>query len=105
VVFSRTLTTADWPNTTLATGPIIDEVMARKHATGGDMITYGGSSFVAALIQHQLVDEFFLFVNPTAIGRGASPFQSLTAYQPLTLVDARKFDCGMAVMHYTLPRP
>jgi dihydrofolate reductase len=69
------------------------------------MITYGGSSFVAALIQHQLVDEFFLFVNPTAIGRGASPFQSLTAYQPLTLVDARKFDCGMAVMHYTLPRP
>lgn len=104
VVFSHTLTTSPWPNTTLATGPLADEATALKHATGGDMITYGGSSFVASLIQHRLVDEFFLFVNPTAIGRGASPFQSLTAYQPLTLVDARKFDCGVAVMHYTLPR-
>ena len=104
VVFSRTLTTSTWPNTTLATGPLADEVLALKHATGGDMIAYGGSSFVAALIQHQLVDEFFLFVNPTAIGRGASPFQALTAYQPLKLVDARKFDCGMVVMHYMLPR-
>ena len=103
VVFSRTLTTAPWPNTTLATGPIADEVTALKHTTGGNMITYGGSSFVASLIQHQLVDEFFLFINPTAIGRGAAPFQALTAYQPLKLVDARKFDCGMAVMHYTRP--
>jgi len=67
------------------------------------MITYGGSSFVASLIQHQLVDEFFLFINPTAIGRGAAPFQALTAYQPLKLVDARKFDCGIAMMHYTRP--
>jgi hypothetical protein len=43
-------------------------------------------------------------VTLTAIGRGASPFQALTLYQPLTLVNARTFDCGVAVMHYTLPR-
>ncbi len=105
VVFSRTLQKSDWPNTTLATGPIADEVLALKHATGGDMIAYGGSSFGSSLVQHQLVDEFFLFVNPTAIGRGASPFQALNTYQPLKLVDARKFDCGIVLMHYTLPRP
>ncbi|MFZ9858268.1 MAG: dihydrofolate reductase family protein [Roseiflexaceae bacterium] len=105
VVFSRTLTESPWPHTTLATGLLTDEIMALKQATGGDIITYGGSSFAAALIQHQLVDEFFLFVNPTAIGQGTSPFQSLTAYQSLTLVDTRKFDCGIVLMHYTLPRP
>ncbi|MEY3990431.1 MAG: hypothetical protein RI985_1512 [Chloroflexota bacterium] len=103
VVCSRQLTTSPWANTTIATGDAGTTMRALKQTAGGDVICYGGSSLVASLIQHQLVDEFFLFVNPTAIGRGASPFQALTLYQPLTLVDARKFDCGIAVMHYTLP--
>ena len=104
VVCSRQLTSSPWPNTTIATGEARATIHALKQTPGGDIICYGGTTLIASLIQHQLVDEFFLFINPTAIGCGATPFQSLTAYQPLTLMDARTFDCGIAVMHYTLPR-
>ncbi len=63
---------------------------------------YGGASFVAALIKQGLVDEFHLFVNPTAIGNGLPIFNELSPRQPLTLVKSVAFDCGVVLLHYKL---
>ncbi len=100
VVFSKTLTKSEWANTTLATGDIVEEITALKQQSGGDIIAYGGSTFVSNLIKNNLIDEYHLFVNPTAIGRGMPIFAGLAANLNLKLVNATAFDCGIVVLCY-----
>lgn len=70
VVFSKTLTSSEWENTTIANGFLADEINALKKQNGTDMIVYGGGKFVASLLKEKLIDELHLFINPVAIGKG-----------------------------------
>ena len=100
VVFSRTLAKSVWDNTTLASGDLVEEITALKAQPGQDIIAYGGAAFVASLVRHNLIDDYHLFVNPAAIGKGLSIFSALEGKQALTLVKATPFDCGIVVLHY-----
>lgn len=100
VVFTKTLTESVWDNTVLATGDLADEINTLKKQDGKDIIVYGGATFVSALIRHGLIDEYHLFVNPTAIGSGMSIFGQLERNLPLRLVRATPFACGEVVLHY-----
>ena len=100
VVFTQTLAKSAWNNTVLAKGNLVDEITKLKTQGGQDIIAYGGTTFVSALVKHGLIDEFHLFINPTAIGSGMSIFKELDHKQDLTLVRATSFDCGMVVLHY-----
>ncbi|MFZ4620587.1 MAG: dihydrofolate reductase family protein [Bacteroidota bacterium] len=100
MVFSRTLKHSQWNNTTLASRNIVDEVNALKQKSGGDIIVYGGASFVSSLIEHGSIDEFNLFVNPVVIGRGLTIFAGTQPMQKLTLITARQFDCGIVLHKY-----
>ena len=55
-------------------------IKALKKQAGGDIIAYGGGNFVSDLIKHNLIDEYHLFINPTAIGNGMTIFKSLETY-------------------------
>lgn len=57
VIFSTTLETSIWPNSVLAKGDFVDEVMTLKGTCNKDIIAYGGSSFANSLIRAGLVDE------------------------------------------------
>ena len=100
VVFTCTLDQSEWPNTVLAKGDLVDEITKLKSQSGKDMIAYGGATFVSALIKHGLIDEFHLFVNPTARGTGKSIFQELASKQALKLKHATAFACGIVVLCY-----
>ncbi len=98
VVFTKSLIQSIWSNTILAKGELENEVNALKNKSGGDMIAYGGGKFVSSLIQHNLIDEYHLFINPTAIGNGLPIFKELNQYLNLELMECKKFDCGIALM-------
>ncbi|MBC9915085.1 dihydrofolate reductase family protein [Chitinophaga varians] len=100
VVFSRTQTEHGWKNTVLVNENLTEEVARLKKSPGGDIITYGGSSFAASLIQEHLIDEFHLFVNPMAIGKGLPIFHQLHQQLPVKLVSATSFSCGIVVLFY-----
>lgn len=100
VVFTRTLDESAWENTVLAKGDLADEITKLKQEDGGDLIVYGGATLVSALIRANLIDEYHLFVNPTAIGQGLSIFAELTQNRSLKLVKSTAFDCGIVVMQY-----
>ena len=97
IVFSKTLESSAWDNATLATGDVAEEVTALKNAPGGDIIAYGGSSFAGSLAQHDLIDEYHLFVNPTALGSGMPVFRER---KKLKLRESRAFECGIVVLVY-----
>ena len=100
VVISNTLTESPWENAVVAGGDLAETVNQLKAQPGGDMIAYGGSTFVSDLIAKGLLDELHLFVNPTAIGAGLPVFPNLGAYQQLRLVAAQPFDCGITALHF-----
>ena len=104
VVFTRSLDRSEWENTVLAKGDLVDEITKLKNQEGGDIIAYGGATFVSALIQHRLIDEFHLFINPAAIGKGLTIFKDLDSKQNLALVKSTAFDCGVVVLNYKLQR-
>ena len=104
VVFSHTLDETKWANTVLAKGDLVTEITQLKQQSGRDIYACGGATFASALIEHGLIDEYFLFINPVAIGDGLTIFKQLTAKQALTLVEAVTFACGIVVLHYELKR-
>lgn len=100
VIFSRTLQKSEWPNAIVANGEIVDSVNHLKKQPGKDILVYGGTSFVASLIEHNLVDEYHLLVNPIALGSGQKIFSGLPAVLRLNLVTNRAFSCGTVLLCY-----
>ncbi|MBJ8345468.1 dihydrofolate reductase family protein [Antrihabitans sp. YC2-6] len=104
VVVSNTLTESPWQNAVVAGGDLVETITELKSRPGGDLIAYGGGTFVADLIANGLLDELHLFVNPTAIGAGMPVFPA-GAYAPLQRVNATATECGITVLHYAPKRP
>jgi dihydrofolate reductase len=104
VVFTKTLDRSLWDNTDIATGNLTDEINKLKNQAGNDIIAYGGATFVSTLIKSALIDEFHLFISPTAIGNGMAIFKELDGRQNLTLIKATSFNCGIVVLNYELKR-
>ncbi|GJM34901.1 MAG: pyrimidine reductase [Saprospiraceae bacterium] len=100
IVFTKTMHNADWENTTLEHGDLAEKVNELKQQSGGDIIAYGGSEFVSSLIKEELIDEYHLFVNPTAIGKGLAIFGEIEGKLALELSHAKAFSCGIVVLCY-----
>jgi dihydrofolate reductase len=100
VVFTKTLTKSRWINTDIATGNFIEEVSKIKSQNGGDIIVYGGASFDSSLIKEKLIDEFYLFINPVAIGNGMTIFKDLNEIRKYTLMESKAFECGIVLLRY-----
>ena len=103
IIFTKTLDKSEWENTHLAKGNLADEVKALKNQHGKDIIVYGGSSFVSALIKEQLIDEYHLFVNPVVLGRGWRIFDQIENWQQLQLKKSIVYKSGI-VLHCYEPK-
>ena len=104
VVFSRTIKESVWANTIVANGDLVEEVEKLKRQEGKDIIVYGGATFVSNLIKENLIDEFYLAINPAAIGRGLSIFGNLKATLKLKLIQSNVFPSGKVVNQYELEK-
>ena len=101
VVFTKTLDKSTWENTVLAKGNVADEVNKLKVQEGKDIIVYGGAGFVTSLIKEGLIDELYLFLNPTAIPRGLTIFGETANNISLKLNESKAFDCGIVLLKYS----
>jgi dihydrofolate reductase len=100
VVFTKTLNKSKWINTDIATGNLIEEVNKIKNQNGRDIVVYGGASFDSSLIKEKLIDEFYLFINPVAIGNGMTIFKDLNEIQKYTLIESKAFESGIVLLRY-----
>ena len=100
IVFTKTLATSVWPNTELANGELADEIKKLKNQDGKDIVVYGGSSFVSALIREGLIDEFQFYINPVAIGKGVHIFDQVQGFQQLKLKKSKVFASGIIFVVY-----
>lgn len=100
LVFSKSPGPSSWHNTRVTAGDLVEVITELKNQNGKDIIVYGGGSFVSSLIKAGLIDEYHLFINPTAIGDGMTIFKRLTNKQPFNLLKSLAFACGIVVNCY-----
>jgi dihydrofolate reductase len=101
IVFSRTMSSVDWNNTTLVNDDVVGMVRRMKNETGSDMTILGSGSIVTLLAAAGLVDVFQVVVIPVALGAGKSLFSGLTQRLELVLTNTRVFGNGSVVLWYT----
>ncbi|MGA7370506.1 MAG: dihydrofolate reductase family protein [Nitrososphaeraceae archaeon] len=100
VVFTKTLNKSEWINTDIATGDLLEEISKIKSQNGRDVVVYGGASFDSSLIKEKLIDEFYMFINPVAIGNGMTIFNDLNEIQKYSLIESKVFESGIVLLRY-----
>jgi dihydrofolate reductase len=100
VVFSRSLTTADWANTTIAAGDTAAEIDKLRHGGDGHIVAWGGVSFWRSLMRLDLIDEFRLDLHPYVAGEGTRLFDNDPDNYRLDLVTSTEFSNGIIGLHY-----
>jgi dihydrofolate reductase len=74
-VFSSTLTTADWNNTTIIPGDPVAAVRELKEQGDRHLMIYGYGQLAQTLLEHGLVDKLSFVINPVVVGSGATLFR------------------------------
>lgn len=104
VVFSRTLTSVDTPNTRLATGTLAEEVARLRAEDGDGDIGIGGAELATQAAELDLVDEYRSRVCPVLVGGGTPYFARDERQVPLELVGHRVFDNGVVALRHRVVR-
>ena len=102
VVFSNSLASADWSETTIATGDLAEAVTRLKQErSGGYLLALGGARFARSLVATGLIDEYRLVVQPVVLGGGVRLFDSPLTIKPIS---TKAFSRG-AVAHVFAANP
>ncbi len=101
IVFSRTLRTAEWENTTIIRDLSPAAIEGMKKEQGDDMIMFGSGSIVSMLTQHRLIDEYQLIVTPVFIGSGKPMISGIASKLSLDLKDVKRYPSGNILLRYT----
>jgi dihydrofolate reductase len=99
IVFSRTLQSTDWNNTTLVKDDMFGAIKKLKE-TGKDCTILGSGSIVTQLAEHGLIDEYQFMIDPIALGSGKQVFNGLNTKLELTLAGHKVFKSGVVILTY-----
>jgi dihydrofolate reductase len=99
-VVSATLDKAEWTNSTVLDGDVVEAVSTLRDGPGGDIAVHGSAQLVQTLLDNDLVDELRLMVFPVVLGRGKRLFGETSGKKPLRLVDSRAVGDGVNILVY-----
>jgi dihydrofolate reductase len=101
-VASRSLTQGDmtWNSTLLSPSNAIGDIAALRAQDGGDMVIWGSSSLVTALLAEGLVDELNLMIEPILLGGGKRIFPEDGTARPMKLVKCVTASTGVQICTY-----
>ena len=100
-VASRMLTEPlAWQNSMLLQGDVAEAVVALKQQGGDDLHVIGSTTLVRTLIEHDLVDEFRVMIDPVLLGGGKRIFRDDGALRPLRLLDSKVTTTGAILATY-----
>ena len=101
LVFSKTLKSADWNNTTLIKENASAEIKKLKEEGGGDMYVFGSANLSETFIHDDLFDEYRIGIAPVILGSGRPLFKPGISSKNLSLVSTQQLLTGGVVLKYT----
>src|SRR4029078_1971047 len=99
-VVSKTLESADWENSTILGGDLVDDVTKLKNEVDGVILVAGSAQLVQGLLEHDLVDELRLMVFPIVLGEGKRLWGETTDKKRFTLADSKTVGEGIAILTF-----
>lgn len=102
-VFSRTPQEAD-ENVDYVSGDIASFVKDLKQQEGKHIYCDGGAGLVAALLEHDLIDEFIISYVPALVGKGTRLFSDGLAPRDIELINSKAYSSGLVQNHYLRKR-
>jgi dihydrofolate reductase len=102
IVFSRTLSRADWSNTTLVTTDAVSALEKLKETTGRNMTILGSGTLLAQLADAGLIDNYQFMIDPVVLGEGTPAFSHIRRKLDLRLTGTRTFKSGVVLLTYAL---
>jgi len=100
IVFSKTLQEVKWNNSRLVKDNIAEEISKMKQQPGKDMVIFGSGSVVSTFMQHGLIDEYRIIVNPIVLGNGKPLFKGINGKQNLKLLKTKVLGSGVVILYY-----
>jgi dihydrofolate reductase len=99
-VVSSTLKQADWNNSTVLDGDVVEEVSKLRADTEGEIVVHGSVQLAQALLEHDLVDELRLMLFPVVLGQGKRLFGETSDKKTLQLTESRTVGDGVLILIY-----
>jgi dihydrofolate reductase len=96
-VASNTLKSHEWEKSVFLSGDIVEEIKELKAGEGPDLQVHGSGQLIQTLLEHDLVDEFWLKIFPVTLGMGKRLFGDGTIAAAFTLVDSKTSPTGVTV--------
>jgi dihydrofolate reductase len=100
IVFSNTLEKVEWDNTKSVKDNFVEEVLKLKQQPGKDIAIFGSSDLAVTFIEHNLIDEFRIMVNPILLGEGKPILQGIKTRLSLKFLKTRTFKSGNVLLYY-----
>lgn len=100
MVFSSAQLDPRWQNTRLVRDNFAEEVTLLKQQPGKDMIIFGSSKLAASFLDHDLLDEARIMINPVVLGRGKPVFEGVRDRLRFKLTKTRAFRSGNILLYY-----
>jgi dihydrofolate reductase len=97
-VVSKTLKNPTWENTVVIQD--IKELKELKRSNGPDLQVYGSSVLVQTLMEHDMVDEFWLKIFPITLGTGKRLFEKGTIPAAFKLFKSKVTPSGIFIAYY-----
>ncbi|MBB5437559.1 dihydrofolate reductase [Pedobacter sp. AK017] len=102
VVLSTTLKGTGLKNVEIISGNISDKINEIKQREGEDILLFGSPRATHSLIRLNLIDGYWLFVNPVILGQGIPLFADIKDKIKLKLLTTKQFTCGVTELNYIL---
>jgi dihydrofolate reductase len=104
IVLSKTLKDAE-NNTTIISDNLSERINEIKNSNGSeDILLFGSPTATHALIQQNLIDGYWLFVNPIILGEGIPLFTGIKEKTKLKLLSTQQFTSGVTELNYIVER-
>lgn len=102
IVLSKTLKETGLTNTEIIRHNLVQRINEIKQEDGNEILIFGSPTATHSLIQLNLIDGFWLFVNPIVLGKGIPLFTNIKSTINLNLRSTRRFACGVVELSYTV---
>ena len=105
VVLSKTIYEVGLTNTKIISDNLSERVNELKQQTGNEILLFGSPKATHSLIQLNLIDGYWLFVNPIILGQWIPLFVDIKEKIKLKLLNTtRQFSCGVTELNYIVER-
>ena len=101
IVLSKTMKEANLINTQVISNNLVDEINKLKQSTEKEILLFGSPTAGHSLMAENLIDGYWLNINPVLLGNGIPVFKDIKTKTHLSLITSKVFSSGVVCLHYT----